>query len=141
MADSDSDSDISSASGMSLSDISDSDSDASGSSDSDRSLMAALLDDASETSSLGLLPFRRMPAPMINRVDLMQFFIHDPAEGPPAQEKDHYHSVPRNKCTTLAQLRGQYTEQTFINEFRFAYGQMVHLCEELKVEEFIQIPG
>lgn len=56
-------------------------------------------------------------------------------------EKEHYHSVPPKKYFTLAQLREQYTDQTFINEFRFEYDQMVHLCEEIEVEEYIQIPG
>lgn len=55
---------------MSLSDISGSDSDSSDSSfGSDASLMAELLDDASETSSIGLLPLRPMHKPMRNRVD------------------------------------------------------------------------
>lgn len=61
-----------------------------------------------------------------------------------ARSRNHktpYHTVSEKKCYTLRELGAQYTEQTFLNEFRFSYEQLVYLCEKLKVEAFIQIPG
>ena len=70
-----------------------------------------------------------------------EFFMPNAREAPPRNDKAPYHAATDKKCYTLRGLRVQYTEQTFLNEFRFSYEQMVYLCEQIKVEEFIQIQG
>jgi hypothetical protein len=126
MRDNDSDSDLSIASGtsdMSIFRMFSSDSD----SDSDAS------DD-----SLPLLPYDIEEDEDDVELD---FFMANTWHAPPTPEKEPYHSVPRNKCMTLAGLAAQYTPQTFWNEFRFSHEQMAYLCGTLGVEDFISLPG